>query len=167
VSEYRLKQKSATRERTGRGALRFGLDALQASRRETRENRTRANMDLAVYIMQPRTIAFSLNRTDRTGSGEYLIICALLPRRLRESRSSRFLRPSDQGKILVNLYAAVIGPRPYSFSTFTSDDDHNFSPALFSSMAAAAAVVVTRNCLNIYDARTRLRETTLRDVFYE
>jgi len=31
----------------------------------------------------------------------------------------------------------------------------------------AAAVVETRNCLNIYDARTRLRETTLRDVFYE
>jgi len=80
------------------------------------------------------------------------------------------IRPGKNiGKFIRGSYRARL-PRPYSFSTFTSDGDHNFPPALFSSMAtaaAAAAAVVTRNCLNIYDARTRLRETMLRDVFYE
>jgi len=102
VSEYRLKQKRATRGRTRRGALRFDLDALQASRRETRENQTRANMDFAVYIMQPRTIAFSPNRADQTGSGEYLMTRRVAPSRFLPARK---IRPGKNiGKFIRGSY---------------------------------------------------------------
>lgn len=108
-----------------RGALytiRSGRDPNVSAK--TRENRTHANMDFGVYIIYCSSgeCIFIESRSDSraTGSGEYLIICVRdclplppPPRRrlckyaMNRARCVSCLYP--RGKILVNLYAAVIG----------------------------------------------------------